>query len=190
MLEIKTFYCNPFRECTYIVSAQPSSDKEQPCIIIDPGMYEEKEERRVLDYLTAHKLNPVAMLITHTHPDHICGRECIEEHFLNIPVYGFNYTCEPEDSFVEVADLRFRMLPTPGHKEDSVCFYFESEGIIFTGDTLFQESIGRTDFPGGDMNVLLQSLARLKQLPKETVVYPGHGFTTTIEHELRYNPYL
>ena len=82
------------------------------------------------------------------------------------------------------------MLPTPGHKEDSVCFYFESEGIIFTGDTLFQESIGRTDFPGGDMNVLLQSLARLQQLPRETVVYPGHGFSTTIDHEIRYNPYL
>jgi len=190
MLHIKTFYCNPFRECTYIVSAKEPSETEQLCVIIDPGMYEKKEEQRVLNYLTDNKLQLSAILITHQHPDHICGQDFIEAHFPNIPVYGANDTCIPEDTVAEVAGLRFRMLKTPGHKEDSVCYYIEDEDIIFTGDTLFQEGIGRTDLPGGNMNELLQSLKRLKELPLKTVVYPGHGYTTTIEHERAYNPYL
>lgn len=215
---IKTFYCNPFRECMYIVTAQEpakeSTEKSaqeaaqdsaeeqaqesaeeasaglQPCIIIDPGMYGEKEEKRVSDYLSEHRLTVAAIFITHTHLDHICGEDFIKEHFPNVPVYGYNYHFEAEDTVIEVAGLHFRMLFTPGHKEDSVCYYFEQEHLIFTGDTLFQESIGRTDMPGGDYDVLQTSLKRLMQLPAETIVYPGHGYTTTIDHERRYNPFL
>ena len=86
--------------------------------------------------------------------------------------------------------MTFRMLFTPGHKEDCVCYYFESDGILFSGDTLFQESIGRTDLPGGDYTTLQDSLRRLSLLPDTTVVYPGHGYTTTIAHEKAHNPYL
>ena len=188
MLHIKTFYCNPFRECTYIISAQEPSEIEQPCVIIDPGMYGDKEEKRVSDYLRDKHLTPVALLITHEHPDHICGREYIENLFPNIPVYGFNeiYKKEP----IQIAGLTFKMLHTPGHKEDSICYYLENEELIFTGDTLFQESIGRTDLPGGNMEELLQSLAQLKQLPENTQVFPGHGFPTSIAHEKQYNPYM
>lgn len=85
---------------------------------------------------------------------------------------------------------RWVSILTPGHKEDAVCFYFPEEKTIFTGDTLFQESIGRTDLPGGDMGQLIHSLNELKKLPEDTLVYPGHGYQTTIGHEKDFNPYL
>ena len=86
--------------------------------------------------------------------------------------------------------FNIEVIATPGHKEDAVCYYFPDEHILFTGDTLFQESIGRTDLPGGDMATLIRSLKRLIMLPDNTQVYPGHGYPTTIEHEKQYNPYL
>ena len=186
---IKTFYCNPFRECTYIVT-HAEDTQAQDCLIVDPGMYGEGEDRRVLDYLAKHSLTPVAILITHKHPDHICGRETIEQHFGALPVYGFEYNCPAEDEPVTLAGMTFRMLHTPGHKEDSICFYFEADKIMFTGDTIFQESIGRTDLPGGDMDTLMDTLQRLIRLPEDTQLYPGHGYPTTIAHERQYNPYI
>lgn len=184
-MTIKTFYCNPYRECTYIVEVSRGtgeSGNRKECIIIDPGMYGEKEEKRVLDYLEEHQLTPVAILITHRHPDHICGLECLQQTYPNLMTV---------DGLSEFSGLSgFQIIPTPGHKEDSVCFYFEKEKVLFTGDTLFQESIGRTDLPGGDMPTLIRSLEILKKLPDDTQVYPGHGYPTTIGHEKAYNPYL
>ena len=190
MLSIKTFYCNPFRECTYILTAAEPSEKPQPCLIIDPGMFEAKEENRVLTFMSEHHLTPAAILITHTHPDHICGLEAVLKAFPDTPKYGYNDLHEDESTPITLAGMTFRMLNTPGHKEDAVCFYFEEDGILFSGDTLFQESVGRTDLPGGDMPTLQASLQRLTLLPDTTVVYPGHGYTTTIAHEKKYNPYL
>lgn len=190
MLHIKTFYCNPFRECTYVLTAAEPSDNPQPCLIIDPGMYGDREETRVLSFLAEHHLTPAAILITHEHLDHVCGLDVITKAYPNTPRYGFNYEHEDEATPITHAGLTFRMLYTPGHKEDAVCFYFESDDILFSGDTLFQESIGRTDLPGGDYSTLQASLQRLSQLPDTTIVYPGHGYTTTISHEKRNNPYL
>lgn len=187
-MTIKTFYCNPYRECTYIVEVSRETGESvnrKECIIIDPGMYGEKEEKRVLDYLEEHQLIPVAILITHRHPDHICGLECLQKMYPNL------MTVDGLSGFSGFSELSgFQMIPTPGHKEDSVCFYFEKEKVLFTGDTLFQESIGRTDLPGGDMPTLIRSLEILKKLPDDTQVYPGHGYPTTIGHEKAYNPYL
>ena len=184
MIYIHTFYFNPFRECTYIVTANEQDEHPQPCLIIDPGCYDEKEEKRLLEYLMAHHLTPEAVLITHAHPDHVCGLEFIQKCIPNIKVIGYGAQVTYDEKW------GYKILYTPGHKEDCVCYYFEKEGLLFSGDTLFQEGIGRTDLPGGDMQELLRSLAILKQLPKQTVVYPGHGYTTTIEHEIQFNPYL
>jgi len=175
-MDIKTFYCNPYRECTYIITIGAE------CLIVDPGMYGEKEEQRVLDYLQENNLTPTTILITHHHPDHICGLECIQTHYPNLLII--------DDRFTDSPIHRFTIIKTPGHKEDAVCFYFPDEKTIFTGDTLFQESIGRTDLPGGDMGQLIKSLNELKKLPEDTKVYPGHGYETTIGHEKQFNPYL
>lgn len=191
MLYIKPFYCNPYRECTYILTANDPSDEPQECLIVDPGMYGEKEEKRVLGFLDEHLLTPVAILITHRHLDHVCGLEAIQARFPDIPLYGYDYTrTDDETTPVSLAELSFRMLHTPGHKEDCICYYFESDKVLFTGDTIFKESVGRTDLPGGDINELYKSLARLKTLPGNTNLYPGHGYPTTIAYEKENNPYM
>jgi len=185
-MTIKTFYCNPYRECTYIIKVQNAEcTMQNECLIVDPGMYGEKEEKRVLDYLQENNLTPTAILITHYHPDHICGLECIQQHYPNLPIFDWQH---PAPCNLQPATCH--LIPTPGHKEDAVCFYFPDEKTIFTGDTLFQESIGRTDLPGGDMGQLIKSLNELKKLPEDTKVYPGHGYETTIGHEIQFNPYL
>ncbi len=188
MLEIKTFYFNPYRECTYIVS-RCKSDCE--CVVIDPGMYEQSEEKRFFDYLSHNNLTPTAALITHTHPDHICGLDRLENEYPDIKKYGCLYDMPlSSDNTVNETNMEFSVILTPGHKEDSVCFYFKEDDVLFTGDTLFQESVGRTDLPGGDMATLMDSLGKLIQLDDKTKVYPGHGYTTTIGYEKENNPFL
>ena len=173
MMDIKTFYFNPFRECTYVVQDGDNT------IVIDPGMLTEKEQARFKEYVDTNHLTLTHILITHTHEDHICGLNWLQA--LDTKRQTLNTNQLPEG---------WQSIPTPGHKEDAVCFYVPSEGVLFSGDTLFQESIGRTDLPGGDMSELIRSLQKLKALPPETVVYPGHGYPTTIGHEIEYNPYL
>lgn len=168
MMQIKTFYFNPYRECTYVVQYHGK------VIVIDPGMYTDKEVERLMNYMKDNNLTPTVCLVTHSHPDHICGLEVLKNHYPGL--------------LTQVDGCQ--VIHTPGHKEDSVCYYFPEEKTIFTGDTLFQESVGRTDLPGGDMNELIRSLKLIAQLPDDTQVYPGHGYATTIGHEKEYNPYL
>lgn len=179
MVNIKVFYFNAYRECTYVVS---NCDKH--AIIIDAGMSDEREHQRLNDYLKKEDLKPVALLITHTHPDHICGMKETEMQ------YQLQAIIQPNEGKLEIPNFSIEVIATPGHKEDAVCYYLPEEDILFTGDTLFQESIGRTDLPGGDMSALIRSLHKLILLPEKTTVYPGHGYATTIGHEKLYNPYL
>ena len=201
MLTIKTFYCNPYRECTYVIHYEGTGDNgTKDCIVIDPGMYGVKEVRRVIDYIQERNLTPIAILVTHKHPDHVCGIEDLLNVYPDLPVYGEAYHPTPlvspqktdtgERQCMHIGPFDIIEIKTPGHKEDAVCYYFESENIIFTGDTLFEGSIGRTDLPGGDMEQLVESLSILKQLPDDTQVYAGHGSTTTIGHEKKYNIYM
>ena len=194
-MNIKTFYCNPYRECTYIVTADREELKTdqalRPCLIIDPGMYGEREEERVMKYLSEQGLQPAAILITHKHPDHVCGLECLLRLWPELPIIGLKFTMPDQpDQVQEIAGMRFRILATPGHKEDSLCFWFEEENTLFSGDTLFEGSIGRTDLPGGDMQQIIRSLNHLKTLPDCTIVYAGHGYPTTIGREKQQNPYM
>ena len=180
MIRLKTFYFNPYRECTYVLWEAG----KQECVLIDAGMYGEREEERLRTFLSSEKLVPIALLITHTHTDHVCGIDFVQQ------AYGISPIVFPTEGELEAGGMHFQVMRTPGHKEDSVCYYLPSEKWLFTGDTLFQESIGRTDLPGGDMGMLIRSLKKLTTLPDDTVVYPGHGYSTTIGHEKDYNPYL
>lgn len=179
MLTVETFYFNPYRECTYVLS-----DKDKHAVVIDAGMYEEREKARFAQYIKTEQLEVVALLITHAHPDHVCGVEFMEA------TYGLKAIIQPSEGKLNIPNFHIQVVATPGHKEDCVCYHLPEDKIIFTGDTLFQESIGRTDLPGGDMGLLINSLKKLALLPDDTKVYPGHGYPTTIEHEKQYNPYL
>ena len=103
---------------------------------------------------------------------------------ISTPIAGSRF------SQLSIKNFSFQIIPTPGHSAGSVCFYFPDEHILFSGDTLFQGGVGRTDLLGGDYSSMMNSLYRLMELPNETMVYPGHGYTTSIALEKEQNPYL
>ena len=173
--------------------------------VIDPG----HEAERIIARLEELKLVPEAILLTHAHFDHINALPGLEERYPGIPVYldtkdammfshPFNQM-PPEYQSIPVPgclrdvgelDARINVIHTPGHTPGGVSYYFESMKTLFSGDTLFAGSIGRTDFPGGSMNELMESLKRLAALPDDTLVIPGHGMYTTIGREKESNPYM
>ena len=190
-----------------------SSEAAKDCLIVDAGSGAEK----LIEFLHEHKLNPVSVVLTHGHIDHIEGIAALRAEFPDIKVYihkldaemltepltnlsamtGAAFSIEPADFFmeeqgaIEQADMKLRVLHTPGHTPGGICLYCEDEGVVFTDDTLFADSIGRTDFPNGNTEQLFQSIReKLFTLPDDTKVYPGHGPVTTIAHEREYNPFL
>ena len=189
------------------------SDAVRDCLIIDaaPGA------DQLIGFLAEHKLNPVAVVLTHGHIDHIAAVAALRQNYPGIKVYihkldaemltgsennlsimtGAPFSTAPADSLledksiIEQAGIRLQVLHTPGHTPGGICLYCQDEAIVFTNDTLFAESIGRTDFPGGNMYELIKSVRqKLLTLPDETKVYPGHGPVSTIIREKTRNPFL
>lgn len=212
MSEIKTFYLNDLRECCYI-----SYDETGECVIVDPGMQNENEQRRIEKFITSSNLKPVKLLLTHGHFDHIMGVAYVVKQW-NTPIYinpndknliadagkyfnMFGYSVDlPPMQTVDVSDgdiIRFgntelKAMASPGHTKGGVCYYCEKDNYLFTGDSLFAGSIGRTDLPGGDYDELMESLLNrvLANVDKEAKVLPGHGPETTVIKELQNNPFL
>ncbi|MBS1584267.1 MAG: MBL fold metallo-hydrolase [Bacteroidetes bacterium] len=211
MLHIKAFTFNPFQENTYLII----NDKKR-CWIVDPGMYDQREKIHFNTYLSANGLQPVAIINTHTHLDHIFGVQVLKDQY-KIPfgihakdqpvlrgaptsamIFGVELATAPEPDFFineteklklddEELDVRF----TPGHSPGSIVFYYPQGGWVIGGDVLFNGSIGRTDLPGGNFETLLSSIrTELFSLPPETIVYSGHGPETSVGHEMRSNPFL
>ena len=213
MISIKTFAFNLLQENTYVVS-----DDTLECIIIDCGAYYDDERRAIADYISSQGLKPVRLLATHGHWDHNLGIDTIyqtyglrveaakEDEFIisdiphnfqsiigaplrrEYPAVGRFFT---PDEVIRFGHHSLQVLKTPGHSPGSVVFYCAEERTAFTGDTLFRMSVGRTEFDGGSYAQLMSSLANvLAKLPADTVILPGHGPKSTIDYELRYNPYL
>ena len=212
MLRIQTFEVNPLHENFYVIN-----DETKECVIIDCGALTEAEQNAVITYIREEGLKPVHNLGTHGHLDHHFGDAAILSAFnlqpevaqgdkvlmqhpreaalqmlgmdLNIDLPAGNLKLT-ENEEVKFGSHTFKIIRTPGHSPGSVSFYCAEENVLFTGDTLFKGSIGRTDFPGGSMFQIISSLRELAQLPDKTIVYPGHGPQTSIGFELAHNPYM
>lgn len=188
------------------------NEEEKQCILIDPAVY----SGEIAEQIRREGLDLRAILLTHGHFDHIMGIDGFRKEFPEIPVYahreeeallkdasmnaslefGRQYTFSgaayAEDGDVlDLAGMQFRVIHTPGHTIGGCCYYLQEEKVLFSGDTLFRESIGRTDFPTGNGGQLMRSIReKLFILPEETAVYPGHMERTTIGDEKKYNPYF
>ena len=213
MITVKTFDVNPLSENTYIVS-----DETREAIVIDCGAYDNTEQQAIADYIDSNKLRIVAHILTHAHFDHIFGAGFIYErygiqprchagdaHMLLDPISymksviggALRFSVAPagpqirDDETIHFGSHDIKVIPSPGHTPGGVCFYIADEKVLFSGDNIFQMSIGRTDFPGGNHWDLIRSLQHiLHELPADVTIYPGHGPTTTIGFEREHNPFI
>ncbi|MTI32591.1 MBL fold metallo-hydrolase [Xanthovirga aplysinae] len=210
MIEIKSFTFNPFMENTYLLF-----DETKECIVVDPGCYENHEKQELTEFISNKELKVVQLLNTHCHIDHVLGNQFIKDTYgvelaihpsdtptlksveVYAPQYGFpNYQTNVAESFLEEGNkIRFgnselEILFVPGHAPGHVAFFNQKQQMLVSGDVLFQNSIGRTDLPGGDFDTLINSIQqKLFPLGDEITVYAGHGPTTTIGHEKHHNPF-
>jgi glyoxylase-like metal-dependent hydrolase (beta-lactamase superfamily II) len=214
MMIIKTFEVNPLQENCYVVS-----DETQDCVIIDCGAYYDAERQAIVNYIRDNQLNPTHLLCTHGHFDHNFGNDTIYHTFGLKPeihaddasmISDLTKQCEqmglglsfdkpspPVGHHLEDGeDIVFgthilKVIHTPGHSKGGVVLYCEAEKTLYTGDTLFRMSVGRTDLPGGSWGELMDSLEeKIATLPKDTTAYPGHGPKTLLSEEFSMNPYF
>ena len=213
-MTIKTFQVNPLQENCYVVS-----DDTKACVIIDCGAYYDTERQAITNYIRDNELTPTHLLCTHGHFDHNVGNDTIFSEFGLKPeihaddaalIADVAEQCEmmgmgmdydrpspPIGHYLEDGEIisfgnhSFKVIHTPGHSKGGVVFYYEAEKTLFTGDTLFRMSVGRTDLPGGSWAELMDSLEeKIATLPKDTIAYPGHGPKTLLAEEFSMNPYF
>lgn len=211
MIAIKIFTFNAFQENSYVLF-----DETKQCVIIDPGCSNKEEQNELDKFISDNSLQPVRLLNTHCHIDHILGNYYVskkynldlEIHKADIPtlnlgtissqMWNVPYTTSPDpSSFLDETDVvkfgnsELTIFFTPGHSPGSICFYSENDAFVIGGDVLFYGSIGRTDLPGGNHEQLLTSIrTKLFILPENTIVYSGHGPKTNIGFEKSNNPFL
>lgn len=174
MLEIKRVINDVIDENTYILV------KDDCCLVIDPGSNFDD----ICKVINGYKL--LNILVTHNHFDHTLSVNDLKMKY-NVEVLDFNNMEEKE---YKINSFNFKVIYNPGHSSDSISFYFEKDKIMFPGDFIFRESIGRCDLPTGNFSDMIKSLERIKKYDKNIVIYPGHGDKTTLEHELISNPYM
>ncbi len=211
-MTIKTFTFNPFQENTYLIF-----DESKEALLIDAGCISENEKMLLKTFIDTNKLFLKRVINTHLHLDHQFGNKflfdnygiapeaCKEDDFLLDNViaqarsFGFRVEEEAQplgryisdNQLIKFGNSTLLSIHVPGHSPGSMAFYSEDDGILISGDVLFQGSIGRTDLPRGDYATLILSITKkLLPLPDSTVIYCGHGPTTTIGNEKKYNPYL
>ena len=206
-LKVEQYVVGPVQTNCYFLYREDTKD----CVIVDPGDAADMIERKVSEM----QGKPVGILLTHGHFDHIMAADEVRKKY-NIPIYAcrqeeemlrepsinmtvhYGQGCSiVPDVFLEdldvirLAGFSVQMIHTPGHTKGSCCYYLKDEGVLFSGDTVFYGSVGRTDFPGGSTAEIVRSLHKLvDSLPEETEVFPGHDASTTIGYEKRYNPFV
>lgn len=207
-MKIETFVLGDVRTNCYLLI----NEETKEALVVDPADRADAIVRKLID----EGLTLKAILLTHGHGDHILAVGALKKQFgvkvyaakaeeallldtaqnLSKALFGIEVTVKPDvlledGQEFEEAGIRLRMLHTPGHTPGGCCYYQAEEKILFSGDTLFCGSIGRTDFPGGSLSQLVRSVKeKLLVLPEDVKVYPGHEEMTTIGHEKRYNPYM
>ena len=191
MINMKHLALGAYQTNCYLVWGENSST----CVVIDPGY----EPKKIAAFLAEKGLKLEAILLTHGHFDHVGGVKELAE-ACKVYVHELEHTMPPAltagklyatDSYpenFEIAGMRFTTLHTPGHTPGSVCLLVED--AMFSGDTLFAGSCGRTDLPGGNWATIQDSLRRLAAIPGDYRVFPGHAEATTLSQERLYNPYL
>lgn len=211
-MNIVKFVFNPIQENTYLLW-----DESLECIIIDAGNCSAGEDSRLTEFITEYGLKPVMAVNTHGHFDHIMGVNYLKKTFgvkfalsskdeylrataqQSCAMFGIAAVVDvPEididlDSVesIKFGNTELKVIKTPGHTPGGVALYEPQSKQLFTGDTLFRESIGRTDLPGGEYGTIIRSiLTNIITLGDEVTVYPGHGEKTTIGHESLYNPFV
>lgn len=211
MVKVAVFVFNPFQENTVVVS-----DGTGECVIIDAGNYSGTEDAALAKYIQDNGLKPVMAINTHGHVDHMLGVASVKRQF-GVPfalhsddnfliesaithgsIYGFNVKEIPTvdidlkgKSEITFGETTLKIIETPGHTPGHICLFVENDKILFTGDTLFKESIGRTDLPGGDYSWIMKSiLEKIVPLGDDVNFYSGHGMSSTIGHEVLYNPFV
>ena len=212
MLNVKKFTFNPFSENTYVVT-----DEFKNAVIIDPGCYYKAEQNELDNYVLKNNLKLKSILHTHSHLDHMFGTAYLADKYnLDLwickedlvtyqsyekvcEVYGVPITFSPNPTpkffdlkqLIQIDGIKFEILYVPGHSPGHVAFYNKENNFLINGDCLFENSIGRTDLPGGNHQQLIDSIKNeIFILPDETLVYCGHGNETTIKAEKSFNPFL
>ena len=209
MLNIQSFRFDAYDENSYIVF-----NDNLECFIIDPGCYFDFERSSITNYIRYFNLEVKGLLVTHSHIDHILGLQYLNNYYPDKPLYihemeykvlknmpkickeaGFeieDYIGNPifvkEKDLVKLGDEEFQILFTPGHTQNSISFYSPDNNILFSGDVIFKTKIGKVDLPGGNLTQLITTIkSKIFTLPEATIIYPGHGLTTTVGYEKTHN---
>lgn len=212
-LSVYSLIFNMFAVNTYIVADSETNE----CAIIDPGMMNEQENKKLSDFILHKNLNPVVLVNTHLHIDHVMGNTFVTSKYglqphvndadmflggrisqqaamfglpLNVPNVEHTVAVS-ENDMIKIGNSELKVIHVPGHSPGSIVLYSKKDGFIICGDVLFQQSIGRTDLPGGNYQTLISGIQKkLLCLPETTSVFPGHGESTDIGTEKNFNPYL
>lgn len=210
---VKSFEFNMFGEQTYVVY----DPETREAAVIDPGMMNARETVVLFKFISSEKLSVRHLIMTHLHVDHIMGATQVKNTFgvslsanendaflgkriaeqvqmfhlpLEVSNVGIEHNLKDGDRIM-IGNSTLEVLAVPGHSPGSIALYSPEDGFVITGDALFRGSIGRTDLPGGDFPTLINSItSKLLSLPDSTIVFPGHGPSTTVGEEKQLNPYL